>query len=171
MSSEFSSAPEEPRDYTKYIWAAIIVLLVIMFVAFAMYGGRRSIRTEARAKHILVRFEPNNPVDRARALELIKDIRQQLIDGSMRNFGELARQHSEDPGTRTRGGDLGYSRPGEFADEIDNYIWTAPLNELSGVIETSYGYHLVIVTDRHISEVDRYERRFEEETLKGAEDT
>ena len=52
--------------------------------------------------------------------------------------------------------------PDELAGPIDQYIWMAEVNQISDVITTNYGYHLVFVTKRTISETTQYERDLQE---------
>lgn len=89
----------------------------------------------ARASHILVETE-----------EEAIDLKQQLDDGA--DFAELAEEHSTDPGSAALGGDLGVQPRGVYVPEFEDYIWSAPLDELSDPIQTDFGWHLIIVTER-----------------------
>ena len=48
-----------------------------------------------------------------------------------------------------------------FEPEFEKYVWSAPLGQLSDIIQTSNGFHLVVVIDRHVSEADAYETEIE----------
>ena len=73
------------------------------------------------------------------------------------NFKKLAKDYSNDEFSSPRGGDLGYHRRGVFEPAFETYAWTAPLGQLSDVIQTSYGFHLITVVDRHVSAAEAYE--------------
>ncbi len=151
---------EEPKDYTKVIWLGIVVLVAIM-VAGLWYIGRPNPNVSmVRAKHILVTFDAADPADRARALDLISDLRERILKGE--RFETLARRYSDDPVSRARGGDLNYYPKGTFAPEFEEYVWNAPIGQLSDVVETSFGFHLIVATDRHLTDADRYEMELDQ---------
>lgn len=172
MSLEKEEAPEEVKDYTKHIWIGVIVAFVVMVAVIAMQGDRNPATSVVSTKHILIMFNRADPADRSRALQLIQDIRQRIADGE--DFGKLAAQYSDDPGTASKGGYLGPYPRGSLAEPYEEYAWNAPEDELSGVIETQFGFHLIVVTDRYISEADKYEQSLEErvqqERMKSGKD-
>lgn len=146
---------EDLRDRTKLVWIGIAVALVAMVVAMAIVFKQTPQGTKVRARHILIAYDRSDPTDRKRALDLIEDLRQQLIDGA--SFSKLARQYSDDPYSAARGGDLGYSAKGDYVDTFEAYVWSAPIGELSEVITSQHGFHLIEVLDRNISEADQFE--------------
>ena len=103
-------------------------------------------RLEIRARHILIKVDPTDPVKQAQALEKAKELRERVLTGE--DFAAVARLHSEDVMTAPLGGDLGFMDP----DELDKTFKEALLNlkrdEISDVVETSYGYHIIQVLDR-----------------------
>lgn len=64
------------------------------------------------------------------------------------NFGRLARQLSEDPGSATQGGDLGTRGASDFVEPFRQAILEVPVGEIGGPIETQFGFHLVYVIER-----------------------
>jgi len=157
-SNEFEMA-DEPKDRTTWIWFGVMVLFVAAVGALWAMNHVGGVRTQVRAKHILIRCNKEDPVDRARALELINDLRGRIQKGE--NFGKLAREFSNDEGSASRGGDLGFYPRRTFEPEFEEYVWSAPIGQLSDVIQTPNGFHLVITTDRQISEADAYEMELE----------
>lgn len=149
----------EPKDFTPYLWWGVLLVVLIMVGLILALGKRTPGRSEVRAKHILIKFDQGDPADRSRALELIKEIRGRLEKGE--SFEKLAEEYSNDPASATRGGDLGPMAKGKYQEQFENYVWSAPLNELSNVVQTSYGYHLIVVTERHVSAGDAYEMELE----------
>jgi len=59
------------------------------------------------------------------------------------NFARIARQRSQDPGSKERGGDYGVFARGQMVAEFDNGILSVPPGGITGVVETQYGYHII----------------------------
>ncbi len=158
MSSEFELM-EEPKDRTKLLWLGVVVLMLAAVIALWVVNSRQSDTTRVRAKHILVKCRKDDPVDRARALKLINEIRDRLKNGE--SFSKLAKDYSDDEMSAARGGDLGYYQRNSLDPAFEAYAWTGAIGELSDVIQSAYGFHLIIVTDRSISKTDQYEMDLE----------
>lgn len=158
MSSGFEEmAPgEEPKDRTKWIWLGVILLLAAMLIVMRV-AGRQELRgmSVARCKHILIQFKAGDPAERAAALKRVTEIRERLLKGE--DFGKLARDYSDDTSSNARGGDLAYNKKGLFLPAFEEYVWSAPIGQLSEPIITTYGFHLIVVLDRHVAEGDLYE--------------
>lgn len=155
---------EEPKDRTLWIWLGILVLVAIalgVLWALSLTGPDVS---RVHAKHILIKFNKADPVDRARALELVNDLRARIMKGE--SFKKLAKEFSNDEFSSPRGGDLGYQRRGVYEKAFEEYVWTAPVGQLSDVIQTGYGFHLISVVSRHISSVDQYEKELEQKAVE-----
>lgn len=96
----------------------------------------------ARASHILIQASGDDAKDLAEA----NRIYDELIKGA--DFASLAIQHSKDPGSGQKGGDLGWFGRGQMVAEFDNASFNGPLNVVQKPIKTSFGYHIVKVTGR-----------------------
>ncbi|HOZ46478.1 MAG TPA: peptidylprolyl isomerase [Candidatus Hydrogenedentes bacterium] len=160
--------PEEPKDRTRWIWLGVLVLVAAM-LAILWVRGRISYAglSVVRARHLLIQFDDSDPADRAAAFELIQELRERIESGE--SFSKLAKEYSADSYSAPRGGDLGYMAKGTFEETFEKYVWEAPLNELSDVITTTHGFHLVMVLDRRLCEADKYNQRIIDETLKRKE--
>jgi parvulin-like peptidyl-prolyl isomerase len=171
-SGAVEAAEGEERDYGIWIWASLGVLLVIMIGAL-YYATQRAASpaiSTVRLKHILIRFAKDDPVDRQRALDLITELRQRIERGE--SFDALAREYSQDTSSASKGGDLGFVLRGTLEKTIEEYVWSAEVGALSPVLETSYGFHLVVVTSRHLSPADAYELDLERRAKeRGATET
>jgi peptidyl-prolyl cis-trans isomerase SurA len=64
------------------------------------------------------------------------------------DFAELAKRHSEDPGSANRGGDLGLVRRGQFVKEFETAVFSMAEKEVSGIVETSFGLHIIQLLER-----------------------
>lgn len=85
------------------------------------------------------------PSDSAReeALQRAQDVLRRIQDGE--SFEQVARRFSEDPGTRDRGGDLGWFRRGQMVPEFERAAYSLPPGAVSGIVETSFGFHIIKV--------------------------
>jgi parvulin-like peptidyl-prolyl isomerase len=162
----FESDPlEEPKDRTKLMWLGVLALLAGVIIVLWVANQKRADISEVRAKHILIKCRKDDPVDRTRALELITDLRTRLRNGE--SFSKLAKEFSNDETSAARGGDLGYYPKGSFEPAFEEYVWNGPIGVLSDIIQTAYGFHLVIVLDRHQSKADAYEMELERKAREG----
>ncbi len=165
---------EEPVDRTKYIWMGIIILILVMLISFWAGRSPRPVTTSVRAKHILISFDPADPVERGRAYEHAQELRERILAGE--SFERIARNHSDDTVSARRGGDLGWAPRETYATPVEQYVWHAEPGQVSDVIQTQFGFHLVVVEDRHIAGADLYElelerRAFDELREQEAQDT
>ena len=102
---------------------------------------------QVRASHILIRVPADaGPEVRRRAhdkaLQMLKELR------AGREFAELARLNSEDPGTARSGGDLGYFARGEMLQEFEDQAFALERGEISEVFQTRLGFSILTVTDK-----------------------
>ena len=162
MSLE-SEPVEEPKDRTLLVWGGIVLAVLLMLGVLWITSNRQATISRVHTSHILVQFNPSDMNDRKRAMELIQELRQRVLDGE--SFSKLAREYSNDPVSAPRGGDLGWMKQGVLDPAIDAFAWSAPVNTISEPIITSYGVHLVLVNDRILSGADQYEQDLRERTF------
>lgn len=86
-----------------------------------------------------------------RAREQITTIQNEL--GAGRDFAEVARQFSEDPGTATGGGDLGCFEPGTLMPEFERAAFNLRPGETSESVLTAFGFHLILLHEKRESEM------------------
>jgi peptidyl-prolyl cis-trans isomerase C len=99
-----------------------------------------------RASHILVRVPPNAS-DEVKSNKLVQiEAARSLVKGGDK-FADIAKKVSEDPGSAAQGGDLGYFRHGQMVPEFDEAAFSLKTNEVSEIITTQFGYHVIMVTD------------------------
>ncbi len=94
---------------------------------------------QMRARHILIKVDENT--DKKKALKRIKDILKEVKKGK-NNFAELARKYSEGP-SAPRGGDLGFFTRGQMVRKFEEAAFALKVGEISNVVETDYGYHII----------------------------
>jgi len=112
--------------------------------------NKEKIRTPERLhlRHILIRVDPKAPAaDKAKAKQKAEDLLNRLQAGE--DFAQLATASSEDPGTKVRGGDLGWISKGQTPPQFENaaFALTKP-NQLSGVVESPFGFHIIQLLER-----------------------
>ncbi len=168
MNSEYNSG-EEPKDRTKLIWAGVLALVVVMLLAMWGMGQARPATSEVRARHILVGFGPGAADAEARveAYEKAQELRERLLEGE--SFSRLARRYSDDERSAARGGDLGYAPRDTYQEAFDAYLWEGSIGEISPIIETTNGYHIIEILDRRWSEADRYTQEIRRRSLEDLE--
>ena len=108
---------------------------------------------QTRVRHVLV--QPNEIRSENEANDLALSLRNEIVEG--RDFAEIAKLYSDDPGSALSGGDLGWSRKGVFVPEFEKVMAESEKNKLSSVFKTVHGYHFLEVTDRRIEDFsERY---------------
>ncbi len=112
---------------------------------------------DVRASHILIKVDENAlPADTALAYENILAVRERIIAGE--DFSTVAAEVSNDPSARDReaqgqmrkgnGGDLGYFTVFDMVYPFETGAYTTPVGEISMPIRTSFGYHIIKVSDK-----------------------
>ncbi len=101
---------------------------------------------QAKASHILIKLEPNaDETKRSAALKKIKEVQKELKNGE--TFASLAQKYSEGP-TNVKGGDLGYFSRGQMVKPFEDAAFALKPGETSEIVETSFGLHLIQLTDK-----------------------
>jgi peptidyl-prolyl cis-trans isomerase D len=107
---------------------------------------------QAKVSHILIKTPlpgPDGKVDEkgvAEAQRRAEDLLKQLKAGA--KFEDLARKYSEDPGSAKEGGSLGWIGKGRTVPEFEKAAFSLPKGQISGLVKSSYGFHIIRVDDR-----------------------
>lgn len=110
---------------------------------------------EVKASHILIKAgEKAAPEEKLKAKEKIDALRARLMSGE--DFAKLAKENSED-GSATNGGDLGYFRKGEMVKPFEDVAFGLEKDQISPVIETPFGYHIIKTIDKKAAHTLAYE--------------
>lgn len=116
----------------------------------------RASSEQVRAKHILIQVDKNASMsDKSKALNKIKKIHKQLKNG--KDFDELAKEYSEDPGSKMRGGDLGYFAKGDMVPEFEKVAFKLGVGKYSDPVLTDFGYHIIKVEEKRAKRKVNYE--------------
>lgn len=101
-----------------------------------------------RASHIVLRLPSSaTETEKAKAHATLSQLRQKLLADPKCDFADMAKQYSQDP-MATKGGDLGYIPRKWFDEAFSKAAFALPVGQLSGVVTTDFGMHLIKVTDR-----------------------
>ncbi len=102
---------------------------------------------ERKASHILITVSATaTDGERKAAREKAEDLAKQAIK-SPAKFGELAKQHSQDPGSASGGGDLGFFQRGAMVKPFEDAVFSMKKDEIQGPVESEFGFHVIKLTD------------------------
>src|SRR6056297_38958 len=105
---------------------------------------------QIRASHILIQVEEDaSEADKAAAKERLQAAKERIANGE--EFSKVAREVSEGPSSE-RGGDLNYFGRGQMVPEFEQAAFNMEVGEVSDIVETSFGFHLIKLTDYKESE-------------------
>ena len=107
-------------------------------------SGETLMVTQTHARHILIKT--NELLTDEDALKRLDQLKLRIEGGD--DFTELARSHSEDPGSAVNGGDLGWTNPGEMVPEFEQEMNRLEPGETSEPFKSPFGWHIVQVLER-----------------------
>jgi len=123
-------------------------------------------KEERKARHILMQMGTSAENNKEALMPRIEELQQKLNDGE--SFEELAAEYSDDPGSAKQGGDLGWVAMGEMVKPFEDALFSMNKGEVSGIVETQFGLHLIKLDDIRTPELQTLaEKRSEfEQELK-----
>ncbi len=95
--------------------------------------------------HILINVKAGDLSERA-AREKISGLLQQVKSGA--DFADLCRRFSEDPGSATRGGEIGFMERGDFVPEFEEVAFLLEAGQISDIVKTRFGFHIIQCIER-----------------------
>jgi len=118
-----------------------------------------------RASHILIDFiNDAGEADTVEAKAKIDSIETRLKAGE--DFAKLAMEYSEDPGSKDKGGDLGYFERRSMVKEFDETAFSLEVGQVSDVVGTRFGFHIIKVTEKKPGSTFEEERDNLKETFQ-----
>ena len=101
---------------------------------------------QRRASHILINAASQAPAAerdkaRAQAQALLEQVRK-----NPRSFADVARKHSQDPGSASKGGDLDYFARGAMVKPFEDAVFAMKEGDISGLVESEFGFHIIQLT-------------------------
>jgi peptidyl-prolyl cis-trans isomerase SurA len=133
-------------------------------------GNTVKFEDQTLARHILVQTSEIRTENQTKLL--IENIAERLKAGE--DFKQLARQFSEDPGSKMDGGELGWNKKGDYDLAFEDALDKTAIGEISEPVKSSFGWHIIEVIDRRNEDVSSeeqknrayqiiYKRKFEQE--------
>ena len=114
--------------------------------AYDDFASKNQVQETRSASHILITVDAKAPAEekqkaKAKAEDLLKQIKAKPA-----SFAELAKAHSQDPGSAEKGGDLGSFKRGDMVKAFSAAAFEMKVGEVTGPVETEYGYHIIKLT-------------------------
>ncbi|HSR12381.1 MAG TPA: SurA N-terminal domain-containing protein, partial [Thermodesulfobacteriota bacterium] len=109
-----------------------------------------------KVRHILIKADAKDTEAAAVAKKKAESVRAEAAAG--KDFAKLAKQYSEDPGTKDQGGDLGFITKGMVVPEFEAAAFSMKPGEISQVIQTPYGFHVLKVDEVQEARTDSFEK-------------
>lgn len=140
----------------------------------AYYNEHANDFEEVHARHILIATRPlanpgeegdqkdekqekKQPLSKEEARKKAQSILERVRKGE--NFVKLAEENSDEPGAKQSGGDLGYFSHGQMLPTFDKAAFSLKVGEISDIVETEYGYHIIKVEDHRNAPLDDQKTR------------
>ncbi len=100
---------------------------------------------QRRASHILVKADLKDETAKAEAMKKIEGLLKRARAGE--DFAELAKEYSDDPGSKSRGGEYVFPR-GQMVPPFEQAAFSLEVGQISDVVETTYGYHIIKLSEK-----------------------
>ena len=131
------------------------------------------IPTKTKLRHLLVPIKPSEKA-KEDVVFLLNELKNKILNGAL--FEELAKNHSDDPGSKNNGGSLGWVKRGSLVKAFETAAFTAKKGDLVGPVETEFGYHLIETIDmqgdkilvRHILKIPKQTKEDEKRAFNFA---
>lgn len=112
-------------------------------------------QNRAKVSHILLKTTGMTDAEVAEVQKKAEDLLQRIRRGA--KFDEMAKQHSEDDANKAQGGDLGWIVPGQTVPEFEQAAFSLPIGQVSDLVKTSYGFHILKVAERQPARTQPFE--------------
>lgn len=148
-AKQFETPEQAKADYVVLSMDAIAAQLAVTDAEIkSWYDGHKDRYVqpeERRASHILIASEKlGKDKAKTKAEALLAEIRK-----TPTAFAELAKKNSDDPGSASKGGDLGYFGRGTMVKSFEDAAQSLKEGEISGVVESDFGFHIIKLTGIH----------------------
>ena len=119
---------------------------------YKLNSSRFQLPEKVRASHILISVPAGADAGaKAAAMTTATTVLKKAKSGG--DFAALAREYSQDPGSAASGGDLGFFEQGKMVGAFNDTAFKLPKGQISDIVETEFGYHIILVTDKQAGRV------------------
>lgn len=113
---------------------------------YNQHQAQYQVKEQVRVRHILIAAPAGDAAKGSAAKAKAEDLLKQIKGGA--NFADLATKNSDDPGSKTQGGELGFLDRGKTVPEFDKAAFALGAGQTSDVIKTQFGYHILQVEEK-----------------------
>ena len=99
-----------------------------------------TIPLKAKVRHCLIKIKPSEDAKKSSFL-FLENLKMRIEQGEL--FSDLAKEHSEDPGSKNNGGELGWVKRGSLVKSFETVAFTSPINKITDPVESEFGFHLI----------------------------
>jgi peptidyl-prolyl cis-trans isomerase D len=131
----------DPKDYLKQIPVSAKEMEDYYENNKEKFGQPKRVKV----RHILIKTDAQDKEGAAKAKQRAESVREEAAKG--KDFAQLAKQNSEDLGTKDRGGEIGFISKGMVVPEFEQAAFSMKAGEISGVIQTQFGFHILKVDE------------------------
>lgn len=163
ISPEFAKVLEgmEPGDISRPLRSPAGFYLIKLVEERA---AQAMMVSEKRARHILI--QPDELTSDQEAYEKIREVREKIVEDEA-GFAAMAEEHSDDPVTSSKGGDLGWFGPNEYGTRIEETVSGLEVGQLSQPFRTEGGWHIIELLDtRQVDRTDDMRRQRAEQSIR-----
>lgn len=114
---------------------------------------------QVRASHILIKPDQKDEAAKTAAKKKIADLLKRARGGE--DFAELAKQYSEDPGSKAKGGEYVFPR-GRMVKPFEDAAFSLEVGQISDIVETTHGYHIIKLSEKMPAETTSFEEARED---------
>ena len=110
---------------------------------------------QVHVQHILFKTVGQTDAEVAETKKKAEDVLKQARKGA--KFDELAKKYSEDPGSKDKGGDLGWIRQGQTVPEFEKEAFSLAPGQISDLVKTQYGFHIIKALEKQTAHTKPFE--------------
>ncbi|MGE5840431.1 MAG: peptidylprolyl isomerase [Deltaproteobacteria bacterium] len=145
---------------TEYVRKEVLSRITVTEEDMKLYyqAHQEEFRTpeSVKASHVLIRVNPGASDDeKKKAREKAEAALKRIKDGE--DFAKVASEVSEDPGSKTKGGDLGFFSKGRMVKPFEDAAFALKPGQLSDVVESPFGFHVIKVEDKKEAAIEPYD--------------
>ena len=140
----------------KEVYINIVVTEKEKQEEFEKNKDKLNVDEQVSAAHILISVPENaDEAQKKAAKEKADELRKKALAGE--DFAKLAKENSHDTTSVARGGNLGYFEKGVMVEEFEKAVFSLKKDQISNVVETKYGYHIIKLLDKKAARKLDYE--------------
>ena len=160
-AGQFKQPEEATVEYLQLDLAAVAASITLSEDDLRTYYKENAQRLagpeERRASHILINAPKEASAAEREKAKLKADALLALVRKDPKSFADIAKKESQDPGSAPNGGDLGYFGRGAMVKPFEDAVFKMKDGEVSDVIESDFGYHIIALTGIKAPKVPSFE--------------